>query len=131
MCEVSGPFQVYASDPSKTLALRTSLGSFPHHVHLTKPTLLCRTFFASAIAGHQGISRWSRKNRPVGPPSGSEASQAGVSDPLSGERGALGPPIDVRTHPGHTAFTKIPRGSRLSSRAKMRVRALSPTFDTR
>src|SRR5437762_5630428 len=38
------------------------------------------------------------------------------------------PPMSVRTHPGQTALTRIPRGE--SSRASIRVRALRATFET-
>ena len=59
-------------------------------------------FMASS---YQGIGVRSRKNPPVGPSSGSVASQTTVSAPSSTLRGACGPPIFVRTHPGQAAFT--------------------------
>src|SRR5438034_8168726 len=43
-------------------------------------------------------------------------------------RVAQRPPMSVRTHPGHTALTRIPRGK--SSRARIRVWALRAIFDT-
>ncbi len=46
-----------------------------------------------------------RKKPPVGPSSGKVASQTAVSAPSSGLRDALSPPMRVRTHPGHIAFT--------------------------
>jgi hypothetical protein len=60
---------------------------------------------------------------PVGPPGGNRTPHRTLAAPCSTERGALGPPISVRTHPGLIAFTRIPRG--LSSFANKRAIALS------
>jgi hypothetical protein len=61
------------------------------------------------LAGaYHSIARRSWKNPPDGPSSGSVASQTIVSAPSRGERGADGPPMSVRTHPGSTAFTSTP-----------------------
>src|SRR5438309_6845379 len=43
-------------------------------------------------------------------------------------RDAPRPPMSVRTHPGHTALTRILRGE--SSRARIRVWAFRAIFDT-
>ena len=79
-------------------------------------------------AVYQAIGFRSRKNPPVGPRSGSVASQTIVSAACSGLRGAPGPPIFVRTHPGQTALTLILAG--LTSSATIRVRAFSAALDT-
>ena len=71
----------------------------------------------------------SRKNPPEGPSAGSVASQAAVSAPFSTERAALGPPMSVRTQPGHIALILTSPGP--SSEAVMRVNALSAAFDMR
>src|SRR5215475_7810047 len=57
---------------------------------------------------YQSTCRRSRKNPPVGPLSGSVASQTVVSAPSSTDRGADRPPISVRTHPGSTTFASTP-----------------------
>src|SRR5262245_13975539 len=50
-----------------------------------------------------------------------------LEPPSLTERGAPLPPIRVRTHPGHTAFTSTPRGA--SSSAASRVQAFRATFE--
>ena len=67
-----------------------------------------RVVVYSRRSSHQSIRRLSRKNSPVGPLCGSVASQTMVSAPCSTLRGALRPPIRVRTHPGSTLFTSTP-----------------------
>lgn len=57
---------------------------------------------------YQSMARRSWKNPPVGPSSGSVASHTIVSAPSCGARGAEGPPMSVRTHPGSTALTSTP-----------------------
>src|SRR5262245_56170674 len=81
------------------------------------------------FATYHGIGSRSRKNPPVGPPSGSVASHTAVSAPLRTPREALGPPMSVRTHPGHTLLTSTP--SPAVALATIRVSALSAVFDTR
>jgi len=54
---------------------------------------------------HHGIDFRSRKNPPLGPSSGNVASHTMVSAPCSTERSACGPPMSVRTQPGHTELT--------------------------
>src|SRR5262249_35151383 len=84
---------------------------------------------ARAVAAHQGIGFISRKKRPEGAPAGSVESHTAVSAPFPTVRVALGPPIAVRTQPGHMALIlMLPRPS---SAAVMRVSALSPAFDMR
>jgi Transposase, Mutator family len=56
---------------------------------------------------HHGIGRPSRKNPPVGPPSGKVAAQTIPAAPSSTGRPPR-PPMSVATHPGHTAFTNTP-----------------------
>jgi len=56
-------------------------------------------------SGYQAIGLRSRKKPPVGPSPGSVASQVTVSAPCSTDRGALAPPISVRTHPGLIELT--------------------------
>ena len=75
------------------------------------------------LSRYQGIGLRSRKNPPVGPPSGRSASQTGVSAPSSTDFAAFFPPMSVRTHPGWTEFTKMPE--LLSSSARMRVTAFT------
>ena len=79
--------------------------------------------------GYQGIGSRFRKKPPVGPSSGRVASQTAVSAPSSTERGALLPPMSVRTHPGHIELTRIPFAP--SSWERILVRALSAVFETR
>src|ERR687885_86142 len=80
---------------------------------------------------YQGIWRRSRKNPPVGPPSGSVASQTIVSAPFSTERVALGPPMSVRTHPGSRQFTStLGAPARATASATMRVSALSAVLES-
>src|SRR5688500_9270153 len=73
------------------------------------------------------MARRSRKNPPVGPLSGSVASHTIVSAPSCGDRGAEGPPMSVRTHPGSTALTSTPSPRYVSDR--IRVNALTAAFD--
>ena len=54
---------------------------------------------------HQAIGLRLRKKPPEGPSSPSVASQIAVSAPSSGDFVAPAPPMRVRTHPGHMAFT--------------------------
>src|SRR5262245_33431574 len=77
---------------------------------------------------HQAIGRVSRKKPPVGPSGGRVAAQVMPEAPVSRERGAEGPPMSVRTQPGQTALIRMPRSERAG--ARMRTRALRPTFET-
>src|SRR5437899_3162510 len=73
------------------------------------------------------MARRSWKNPPVGPLSGSVASHTIVSAPSCGDRGADGPPMSVRTHPGSTALTSTPLAQQV--RARIRVNAFKAAFD--
>lgn len=53
--------------------------------------------WSETVHAYQPVFFRSRKNPPVGPPSGSVASQIAVSAPSSGDRSAPAPPIRVRT----------------------------------
>ena len=61
---------------------------------------------------------------------GRSESQTGVSAPSSGLRGALRPPMRVRTQPGQAALTRMWRASPASSRARTRTSAFMQTFET-
>src|SRR4051794_19694417 len=76
---------------------------------------------------YQGISCRLRKNFPVNSCGASSANQTAVSAPSSTERVAFGPPMSVRTHPGHIALTAM--WSARSASASMTVRPLSASFD--
>lgn len=65
---------------------------------------------------YQGIGSRSLKKPPLGPPSGSMASQMGVSAPCWGDSGASSPPKSVLTQPGHAEFTRM-----LSSRTSCAI----------
>ena len=77
---------------------------------------------------HHGISSRSRKNLPVSSSGASVASRTAVSAPSSTDRGAVGPPISVRTQPGHVEFTAILSPCR--ALASMRVSPLSASFES-
>src|ERR1700724_54563 len=57
---------------------------------------------------YQWISFRSRKNLPEISGGASVANQTAVSAPSSTDLDALGPPISVRTQPGHIELTVIP-----------------------
>ena len=75
---------------------------------------------------HQGTSRPSRKNPPLGPSSGRVAAHTTLAAPCS-TGCPPGPPMSVATHPGHTELT---RTRRRSSPASRRVRAFSEALLT-
>jgi mannosyltransferase len=77
---------------------------------------------------HHGNGRPSRKNPPVGPSSGRSTAQSTLAAPSATERGAAGPPMSVRTHPGQVALTRIPVPRR--SAARTRVIAFSAALAT-
>src|SRR5438477_2406550 len=79
------------------------------------------------LRSHHAIGRRSLKKPPVGPSSGSVASQTVVSTPCRTDRGADGPPISVRTQPGSTELASTPRTRYVW--ARMRVNAFSAAFD--
>src|SRR5260221_10834660 len=91
--------------------------------------LLCVLCVLCGKRVYQGIGFLSRKNPPVGPLSGSIASQTAVCAPFSTLRLAVGPPISVRTQPGQIELTRI--FSSAVAVATMRVSALSMVFDVR
>src|SRR5689334_2983079 len=76
---------------------------------------------------YQSILSLSRKNPPLGPPSGNVASQTAMSAPSSTDLGAFRPPMSVLTQPGHIAFTStfVP----LNSVASITVNALRLVLD--
>src|SRR5689334_10448428 len=76
---------------------------------------------------YHSIARRSRKNPPLGPSLGSVASHAIVSAPSRGDRGAEGPPMSVRTHPGSTALIRTPSARYVS--ARILVNAFTAVFD--
>src|SRR5215470_18174089 len=90
------------------------------NIELTLHFELCTLHF------HQGMARPSRKKPPVGPPSGSVAAQTIPRAPSSTGR-PPDPPMSVATHPGHTAFTRMPLPS--SSSASMTVSPFSASFE--
>ena len=65
---------------------------------------------------------------PVNSGGASVASHTAVSAPSSTDRGAVGPPISVRTQPGHMEFTAILSPCRVL--ASMRVTPLSASFES-
>src|SRR4051794_32363174 len=78
-------------------------------------------------ADYQAISRRLRKNFPVTSWGASSANQTAVSAPSSTESVAFGPPMSVRTHPGHMELTAM--WSARSASASMIVKPLSASFD--
>src|SRR5262249_18467227 len=76
---------------------------------------------------HHAISFRSAKDPPVGPFPGSVAHQTIVCAPCSTDRGAFGPPMSVRTHPGHALLTRTPDA--WVSAASVRVKPFSAVFE--
>src|SRR5580765_1122436 len=79
------------------------------------------------LRGYQVIACRSLKKPPVGPFAPSVASQTMVSAPSCTDLGAPGPPMSVRTQPGHALFTSTPE-PRMAA-ASCRVKALSAALD--
>ena len=73
---------------------------------------------------HQGRGCASRKNPPLGPPSGSVAAQTTPTALSAGGRAPIcSAPGKVAVNPGHTALTRMPLPA--SSAARVLVSALS------
>src|SRR5690348_10610819 len=62
----------------------------------------------SPAQADQPIALPSSNTPPVGPSAGNRTPHSTLAAPCATERGALRPPMSVRTHPGLTAFTRIP-----------------------
>src|SRR5207237_8986450 len=95
-------------------------------VHVCGVRIRSRQPYRSATR-YQSIAFRSLKNPPVGPFAGSAASPTIVSAPSSTDCVAPGPPMSVRTQPGHALLTRTP--APFVAAASCRVNALSALFD--